>query len=112
MACNIVAISGGSGIALEEHRLTLVTRSAVEPIYGDTFRGGFEQQAIVISLPLPRFLAQIDLRPVTRNINDLIDGQMMAIQRDGLVGHRRAGAHWIGHSPAPRRQSVRAATAP
>ena len=82
-------VLGRHGIAGEQHRFAVVAGAAVEPINGYSLGSGLEQQAVVVELALPRVRTQLHLRAMARDIHDLLDRQIMAVERNRLITHRR-----------------------
>ena len=92
-------VLGRHRIAFEHHRFALIAGAAIEPIDGYSFGGGLEQQAIIVGLALPaRRGAQFDLGAMARHHDDLIDGQIVAVE-----GHRLVGSWWARSARKPRR---------
>ena len=73
------------GVAGEQNGLAIVAGTAVEPIDGDAFRGRLEQQAVIVGFALPRLRAQLHLRAVARDSDDLLECEVTAGECDGLA---------------------------
>ncbi len=73
-------------VAGEDHRLALIAGAAVEPVDGDAFRRALQQQAIGIGRTLQGLGAEFDLGAIAGDVDDLLDGQVMAGQRYRLAG--------------------------
>ncbi len=82
-------VLGRRRIALEQYRFALIAGAAVKPIHRHPLRGCLEQQAIVVRFALPRIGTQFYFCAIARNLHNLFNSQIMAVEQYRLIAHRR-----------------------
>jgi hypothetical protein len=83
-------------IAAEDRHLASGAGPSVEEVDGDALTRALEQQVVRVERALAGLVGELDLRPEPRDLDDLVDGQVLAAHAAAALRVGRRGREVVG----------------